>query len=74
MPLTASVESGQSSPSLSTGGGCDRRGGVGVGGGACWAGGTTGVFTSGAGGGASGPCEVFGLSSDGFLLRWTRRR
>src|SRR6476661_5118263 len=47
MPLTASVESGQSSPSLSTGGGNTAAVGVGVGGGACWAGGITGVLTSG---------------------------
>src|SRR5262245_32686912 len=47
MPLTASVESGQSSPSLSTGGGMTAAVGVGVGGGACWAGGITGVLTSG---------------------------
>jgi len=37
-----------------------------VGGGACWAGGTTGDFTSGVGVGARGPCAVFGLS--GWLL------
>ena len=47
MPLTASVESGQSSPSWSTGGGTTAAVGVGVGGGACWAGGTTGDLTSG---------------------------
>src|SRR6476660_7294955 len=47
MPLTASVESGQSSPSLSTGGGMTAAVGVGVGAGACWAGGITGVLTSG---------------------------
>src|SRR5215207_6147937 len=47
MPLTASVESGQSSPSLSTGGGTTAAVGVGVGAGTCGAGGTTGVLTSG---------------------------
>jgi hypothetical protein len=47
MPLTASVESGQSSPSFSTGGGITAAVGVGVGGGALTAGGTTGVLTSG---------------------------
>jgi len=47
MPLTANVESGQSSPSLSTGGGMTAAVGVGVGGGACCAGGITGVLTSG---------------------------
>ena len=35
MPLTASVESGQSSPSFSTGGGMTAAVGVGVGAGAC---------------------------------------
>ncbi len=47
MPLTASVESGQSSPSCSTGGGATAAVGVGVGAGALAAGGTTGVLTSG---------------------------
>jgi hypothetical protein len=47
MPLTASVLSGQSSPSLSTGGGVTAAVGVGVGAGALTAGGTTGVLTSG---------------------------
>ena len=47
MPLTASVESGQSSPSCSTGGGVTAAVGVGVGAGALTAGGTTGVLTSG---------------------------
>src|ERR1700761_7516581 len=47
MPLTASVESGQSSPSFSTGGGVTAAVGVGVGAGALTAGGTTGVLTSG---------------------------
>ena len=47
MPLTASVESGQSSPSLSTGGGVTAAVGVGVGAGLRSAGGTTGVLTSG---------------------------
>ncbi len=47
MPLTARVESGQSSPSLSTGGGVTAAVGVGVGGGACGAGGSTGDLTSG---------------------------
>src|SRR4029077_7645355 len=59
IPLTANVESGQSSPSLSTGGGMTAAVGVGVGGGACWAGGITGVLTSGfspgSGVGAAGP-------------------
>ena len=47
MPLTASVESGQSSPSLSTGGGTTAAVGVGVGAGTCGAGGITGVLISG---------------------------
>ena len=47
MPLTASVESGQSSPSCSTGGGMTAAVGVGVGAGALAAGGTTGVLTAG---------------------------
>ena len=47
MPLTASVESGQSSPSCSTGGGVTAAVGVGVGAGAFTAGGTTGDLTSG---------------------------
>src|SRR6478672_10577193 len=47
MPLTASVESGQSSPALSTGGGVTAAVGVGVGGGTSAAGGTTGDLTSG---------------------------
>src|SRR5690348_5097192 len=47
MPLTASVESGQSSPSLSTGVGTTEAVGVGVVAGACCAGGITGVLTSG---------------------------
>src|SRR3981189_708995 len=58
MPLTASVEAGQSSPSCSTGGGVTAADGVGVGGGACCAGGCTGGLTSGfspgSGGGAAG--------------------
>src|SRR5271155_1039211 len=48
-PKTASVESGQSSPSLSTGGGCTAAVGVSAGRpGFCPAGGCTGVLTSGA--------------------------
>lgn len=47
MPLTASEESGQSSPSLSSGGGTTAAVGVAVGGGASCAGGITGVLTSG---------------------------
>src|ERR1700677_5343657 len=57
-PLTASVESGQSSPSLSTGGGCTAAVGVSAG----WpvfspAGGSTGVLTSGLVPGA--PCPAW---------------
>src|SRR5690348_6833402 len=47
MPLTASVESGQSSPSLRTGGGVTAAVGVAVGGGAFGGGGCIGVWTSG---------------------------
>ena len=47
MPLTASVESGQSSPSCRTGGGATAAVGVAVGAGALAAGGTTGVLTWG---------------------------
>ncbi len=47
MPLTASVESGQSSPSLSTGGGVTAAVGVGVADGASCGGGTMGVLTWG---------------------------
>src|SRR5262245_47773766 len=69
MPLTARVESGQSSPSLSTGGGVTAAVGVGVGGGACCAGGTTGVLTSGFSPGngvavAEGLVSVFLVSLD----------
>ncbi len=51
MPLTASVESGQSSPSLSTGGGATASVGVGVGAGTDDAAGgaTTGFLFSGCG-------------------------
>src|SRR5260370_31384191 len=66
MPLTASVESGQSSPSLSTGGGMTAAVGVGVGAGACCAGGTTGVLTSGFSPGSSvgaAACAGVGLSA-----------
>jgi hypothetical protein len=52
MPLTARVESGQSSPSLRMGGGATASVGVGVGAGAADAGGagaTTGVLFSGCG-------------------------
>src|SRR5271166_955598 len=48
-PLTASVESGQSSPSFSTGGGVTAAVGVGAGG---WTWGVIGVLTSGIGCGA----------------------
>src|SRR6185312_402618 len=71
MPLTASVESGQSSPSLSTGGGMTAAVGVGVGGGACCAGGITGVFTSGfCPGSGVGPaaCADVGLSAAFFSV------
>src|ERR1700761_7015916 len=47
MPLTARVESGQSSPSFSTGGGTTAWTGVGVGAGVCGAGGSIGLLTSG---------------------------
>jgi hypothetical protein len=47
MPLTASVESGQSSPSCSTGGGITAAVGVGTGAGTCAGGGTIGELTSG---------------------------
>ncbi len=66
MPLTASVESGQSSPSLSTGGGMTAAVGVGVGGGACCAGGMTGVLTSGFSPGSgvgAAACVGVGLSA-----------
>ncbi|GAB4931689.1 hypothetical protein MAHJHV45_31480 [Mycobacterium avium subsp. hominissuis] len=69
-PLTASVESGQSSPSLSTGGGCTAAVGVGVSGFWPCAGGTAGAGPSGPGGagacGAGDPgllCAEFGLSA-----------
>ena len=65
MPLTASVESGQSSPSLSTGGGVTAAVGVGVGGGACCAGGITGDLTSGfsPGSGVGGAAAVVACCS-----------
>src|SRR5690242_12140556 len=66
MPLTASVESGQSSPSLRIGGGTTAAVGVGVGAGACCAGGTTGVFTSGfcpGSGVGAAACVGLGLSA-----------
>src|SRR6478609_2815555 len=65
MPLTASVESGQSSPSLSTGGGVTAAVGVAVGGGACGAGGTTGDLTSGfsPGSGVGAAALVVGFGS-----------
>src|SRR6202158_837529 len=66
MPLTASVESGQSSPSLSTGGGMTAAVGVGVGAGGCCAGGTTGVVTSGFSPGncvVAAACAGVGLSA-----------
>src|ERR1700738_872366 len=69
MPLTASVESGQSSPSLSTGGGMTAAVGVGVGGGACCAGGTTGVLTSGFSPGSGvGAAAWVGLGLSAVLL------
>src|SRR6476620_3222328 len=74
MPFTASVESGQSSPSLSSGGGVTAAVGVAVGGGACWAGGTTGVLTSGfspgsgVGGAAAAEDSSAGLVSAPELL------
>ena len=57
----------KSSPSLSTGGGVTAAVGVGVGGGACWAGGITGVLTSGFSPGSGvGPaaCDAVGFSPD----------
>src|SRR5688572_28945708 len=61
IPLTASVESGQSSPSLSTGGGMTAAVGVGVGAGACGAGGRTGDLTSGfSPGNGVGPAAAVG--------------
>src|SRR6202011_4079488 len=58
IPLTASVESGQSSPSLSTGGGMTAAVAVGV-----WTGGggngVIGDFTSGCGFGAAAAAGVF---------------
>ena len=69
MPLTARVESGQSSPSLSTGGGVTAAVGVGVGGGACCAGGITGVLTSGFSPGSGvGAAAAVGAGFSAFLL------
>src|SRR5258708_30207706 len=59
-PLTASVESGQSSPSFSTGGGCTAAVGV-TDSGVCPGGATTGVLPSvwPAGGGGWGAARAF---------------
>src|ERR1700759_4721036 len=63
-PKTASVESGQSSPSLSTGGGCTAAVGVSAGWlGSCPAGGCTGVLTSGA---APGPAAFCAACPEGL--------
>ena len=69
MPLTASVESGQSSPSCSTGGGVTAAVGVGVGAGAFAAGGTTGVLTSGFSPGSGVGVRGRGGSGLGGVLR-----
>src|SRR5687768_5553371 len=78
MPLTASVESGQSSPSCRTGGGTTAVVGVGTGGGAWAAGGTTGVLTPGSspGSGVGGAASLFAdgsvaAPSDPLLLATT---
>src|SRR5690625_6600892 len=63
-PLTASAESGQSSPSLSTGGGCTDAVGVGAGGGLSEAGGTTGVLPSGSVSGCSVTAAPSGWSAE----------
>src|ERR1700747_3195209 len=66
MPLTARVVSGQSSPSLSTGGGITAAVGVAGGGGACCAGGTTGVLTSGFSPGSGVGAAAAGVGVDGW--------
>src|SRR5215218_3740258 len=71
MPLTASVESGQSSPSLRTGGGVTAAVAVGVGAGASCGGGMIGVLTSGFSpgngvGGTPAGCDCSALVFSGF--------